>query len=83
MLTHPHGDRQAAIDVGFLKPALLQDASPLGAQRCRVLTHKHKHLAISKDGFHYCSQLTLISLFVVFSAMKKQLFFPVVVRTVC
>jgi len=30
--THPHGDRQTAVDVGFLKPALLHDASPLGAQ---------------------------------------------------
>ncbi len=37
-MTHPHGDRQAAVDVGFLKPALLHDASPLGAQRRRVLT---------------------------------------------
>lgn len=32
-VTHPHGDRQTAVDVGFLKPALLHDASPLGAQR--------------------------------------------------
>ena len=39
MVTHPHGDRQAAVDVGFLKPALLHDASPLGAQRRCVLTH--------------------------------------------
>lgn len=38
MVTHPHGDRQAAVDVGFLKPALLHDSSPLGAQRCRILT---------------------------------------------
>lgn len=38
VVTHPHGDRQAAVDVGFLKPALLHDASPLGAQRRRVLT---------------------------------------------
>lgn len=33
MVTHPHGDRQAAVDVGFLQPALLHDAPPLGAQR--------------------------------------------------
>lgn len=31
-MTHPHGDGQAAVDVSFLKPALLHDASSLRAQ---------------------------------------------------
>lgn len=37
-VTHPHGNGQAAVDVSFLEPALLGDASPLRAQRGRVLT---------------------------------------------
>lgn len=46
VMTHPHGDRQAAVDVGFLKPSLLHDASPLGAQWCWVLadTNTTSHL---------------------------------------
>lgn len=52
-MTHPHGDGQAAVDVSFLKPALLHDASSLRAQRCRVLTgrmkaHKLRNLGLNQ-----------------------------------
>lgn len=52
-MTHPHGDGQAAVDVSFLKPALLHDASSLWAQRCWVLTgrmksHKLRNLGLNQ-----------------------------------
>jgi len=64
-VTHPHGDRQAAVDVGFLEPALLHDAAPLGAHRRRVLTHTHTHThtqmeEIDHDGLDRAGSFRLI-----------------------
>lgn len=53
-MTHPHGDGQAAVDVSFVKPPLLHDASSLRAQRGRVLagtvtSQKHKQINVLQN----------------------------------
>lgn len=54
-MTHPHGDGQAAVDVSFLEPALLHDASSLRAQRGRVLTGVVKKK--SQNDWEICAEL--------------------------